>query len=79
MENRRTRQFSLTTLILIAILAIFYLLYKAPSMNLGFPSHNKTSETISSQNQPACIVDRVIDGDTFVRQFSDEKKNTSGL
>jgi micrococcal nuclease len=74
MRNRRTRQFSITTLILIAILAIFYLFYKSPSRNLGFLSHKKTSETISSQNQPACIVDRVIDGDTFVCQFSDGKE-----
>jgi endonuclease YncB( thermonuclease family) len=73
MRNRRTRKLSLTTLILIAILAIFYLFYKSSSRNLGFLSHKKASETLSSQDRPACDVVRVIDGDTFVCQFSDGK------
>ena len=73
MRGRRIHELSITTLIPIAFLAIFYLFYKAPSRNLGF-LHNKTSETVSSQNQPACNVVRVIDGDTFVCQFSDGKE-----
>ncbi len=74
MRNKRTRKLSITTLIPIAILAIFYLFYKAPSRNFNFLSHNKTSETVSSQNQLVCNVVRVIDGDTFICQFLDGKE-----
>ncbi len=74
MRDRGTRKLNITTLILIAILAIFYLFYKAPSRNFHFLSHNKATETASSQNQPACNVVRVIDGDTFFCQFSDGKE-----
>jgi micrococcal nuclease len=74
MKSGGTRKLSLTTLIPIAIFAIFYLFYKAPSRHFGFLSHNKASETVSSHNQPECNVVRVIDGDTFVCRFSDGKE-----
>src|ERR1700758_4709011 len=73
MGGRRTRKLRITTLILIAILAILYLFYKAPSRNLRF-LHNKTSEIARSQDRPTCNVVKVIDGDTFVCQFSDGKE-----
>ncbi len=73
MRVRGTRKLNRTILIPLAILAIFYLFYKSPSRNLRF-LHSKTFEAISSQNQPACNVVRVIDGDTFVCQFSDGKE-----
>lgn len=74
MKNRRARKLSITTLIPVAILAIFYLFYKSPSRNFRFLSHNNVSETVSSQTQPACNVDHVIDGDTFVCWFSEGKE-----
>jgi micrococcal nuclease len=74
MRYRGTRKLNITTLILIAILAISYLFYKAPSRNLGFLPHNKATEIAGSQNQRACNVVQVIDGDTFVCQFSDGKE-----
>src|ERR1700739_944874 len=74
MRSRRTRKLSIATLIPIAILAIFYLFYKSPGRNLGFLSHKKISESVRSQARPACNVVRVIDGDTFVCQFSDGKE-----
>lgn len=79
MRHRRIRKLSITTLIPMAILAIFYLFYKAPSRNFTSLSHKKPSETVSSQNQFECNVVRVIDGDTFVCQFSDGKEEHIGL
>jgi micrococcal nuclease len=73
-SNRKTRKLSKTALIPIAILVLFYVFYKAPSRNFNFLSHHKESETVSSDNHPVCNVVRVIDGDTFVCQFSDGKE-----
>jgi micrococcal nuclease len=74
MRYRGTRKLNITTLILIAILAIFYLFYKAPNRNFNFLSHHKATETASSQSQPVCNAVLVIDGDSFVCQFSDGKE-----
>ena len=74
MGNRRTRKLSIKTLIPVAILALFYVFYKAPSRNFSFLSHNKASETVSAKNKLEFKVIRVIDGETFVCQFADGKE-----